>query len=51
MLRLSKLTDYAVVVLVRLSGMDGVQTSPGLAEPRGHSGTDCCQGAEGPGGG
>ena len=31
MLRLSKLTDYAVVVLVRLSGMDGVQTSPGIA--------------------
>ena len=31
MLRLSKLTDYAVVVLVRLAGMDGVQTSPGIA--------------------
>src|SRR4051812_23843405 len=31
MLRLSKLTDYAVVVLVRLSVMEGVQTSPGLA--------------------
>jgi DNA-binding IscR family transcriptional regulator len=32
MLRLSKLTDYAVVVLVRLSsGSDGVQTSPGIA--------------------
>nr|WP_294501277.1 SUF system Fe-S cluster assembly regulator [uncultured Rhodopila sp.] len=31
MLRLSKLTDYAVVVLVRLSDMEGVQTSPGLA--------------------
>lgn len=31
MLRLSKLTDYAVVVLVRLSRLDGVQTSPGIA--------------------
>ncbi|HUZ64719.1 MAG TPA: Rrf2 family transcriptional regulator [Acetobacteraceae bacterium] len=31
MLRLSKLTDYAVVVLVRLSSGDGVQTSPGIA--------------------
>lgn len=31
MLRLSKLTDYAVVVLVRLSGGDQVQTSPGIA--------------------
>jgi len=35
MLRLSKLTDYAVVVLVRLSGMEGVQTSPGLAAATG----------------
>jgi FeS assembly SUF system regulator len=35
MLRLSKLTDYAVVVLVRLSGMEGVQTSPGLATATG----------------
>jgi FeS assembly SUF system regulator len=35
MLRLSKLTDYAVVVLVRLSGMDGVQTSPGVAAATG----------------
>jgi FeS assembly SUF system regulator len=35
MLRLSKLTDYAVVVLVRLSGMDGVQTSPGIAASTG----------------
>jgi FeS assembly SUF system regulator len=35
MLRLSKLTDYAVVVLVRLSGMDGVQTSPGIAAATG----------------
>jgi FeS assembly SUF system regulator len=34
MLRLSKLTDYAVVVLVRLSGM-GVQTSPGVAAATG----------------
>ena len=31
MLRLSKLTDYAVVVLVRLSRDMGVQTSPGIA--------------------
>ncbi|MDQ2764825.1 MAG: SUF system Fe-S cluster assembly regulator [Pseudomonadota bacterium] len=35
MLRLSKLTDYAVVVLVRLSKMDGVQTSPGIAAATG----------------
>lgn len=35
MLRLSKLTDYAVVVLVRLSGMDCVQTSPGIAAATG----------------
>jgi FeS assembly SUF system regulator len=35
MLRLSKLTDYAVVVLVRLSGLDGVQTSPGVASATG----------------
>ena len=39
MLRLSKLADYAVVVLVRLSHVDGCQTSPciagmtGLPEP------------------
>ena len=31
MLRFSKLTDYAVVVLVRLSQETGVQTSPGIA--------------------
>jgi FeS assembly SUF system regulator len=31
MLRLSKLTDYAVVVLVRLSSGETVQTSPGIA--------------------
>src|SRR4051794_35825658 len=31
MLRLSKLTDYAVVVLVRLSTGDVIQTSPGIA--------------------
>ena len=31
MLRLSKLADYAVVVLVRLSRGDAVQTSPGIA--------------------
>ncbi len=35
MLRLSKLTDYAVVVLVRLSALDGVQTSPGIAAATG----------------
>jgi FeS assembly SUF system regulator len=31
MFRLSKLTDYAVVVLVRLSRGEAVQTSPGIA--------------------
>src|ERR1700727_2398155 len=31
MLRLSKLTDYAVGVLVRLGVTEGVQTSPGIA--------------------
>ena len=31
MLKLSKLTDYAVVVLVRLSHGETVQTSPGIA--------------------
>ena len=31
MLRLSKLTDYAVVVLIRLSHGEVVQTSPGIA--------------------
>lgn len=31
MLRLSKLTDYAVVVLVRLSQGEGVKTSPGIS--------------------
>ena len=31
MLRLSKLTDYAVVVLVRLASGETVQTSPGIA--------------------
>lgn len=31
MLRLSKLADYAVVVLVRLSHAEGCQTSPGIA--------------------
>jgi FeS assembly SUF system regulator len=35
MLRLSKLTDYAVVVLVRLSGGAAVQTSPGIAAATG----------------
>jgi FeS assembly SUF system regulator len=31
MLRLSRLTDYAVVALVRLNAADGVETSPGIA--------------------
>ena len=35
MLRLSKLTDYAVVVLVRLSSGTPVQTSPGIASGTG----------------
>ena len=35
MLRLSKLTDYAVVVLVRLSRHDEVTTSPPLAQAPG----------------
>jgi len=36
MFRLSKLTDYAVVVLVRLSrGDDAVQTAPGIATTTG----------------
>lgn len=35
MLRLSKLTDYAVVVLVRLADEEGVQTSPGIAASTG----------------
>ncbi len=35
MLRLSKLTDYAVVVLVRLSRGDGVQGSPGISATTG----------------
>ncbi len=35
MLRLSKLTDYAVVVLVRLAAAEGVQTSPGIAAATG----------------
>lgn len=35
MLRLSKLTDYAVVVLVRLASAEGVQTSPGIAATTG----------------
>ncbi|MDQ2801739.1 MAG: SUF system Fe-S cluster assembly regulator [Pseudomonadota bacterium] len=35
MLRLSKLTDYAVVVLVRLAASDGVQTSPRIAAATG----------------
>nr|WP_321983044.1 SUF system Fe-S cluster assembly regulator [uncultured Lichenicoccus sp.] len=35
MLRLSKLTDYAVVVLVRLDACHGVTTSPSLAQDTG----------------
>jgi FeS assembly SUF system regulator len=35
MLRLSKLADYAVVVLVRLSHQEGVQTAPGIATATG----------------
>ncbi|PWC29331.1 SUF system Fe-S cluster assembly regulator [Teichococcus aestuarii] len=35
MLRLSKLTDYAVVVLARLEAEGGVQTAPGLATATG----------------
>ena len=35
MLRLSKLADYAVVVLVRLSQQEGVQTAPGIAAATG----------------
>ncbi|MGD0433366.1 MAG: SUF system Fe-S cluster assembly regulator [Acetobacteraceae bacterium] len=35
MLRLSKLTDYAVVVLVRLDAGGDVQTSPGIAASTG----------------
>jgi FeS assembly SUF system regulator len=31
MFRLSKLTDYAVVVLIRLAAIEGVQTSPGVS--------------------
>lgn len=32
MLRLSRLTDYAVVVLVHLSRAEAVETSPGIAQ-------------------
>ncbi len=35
MFRLSKLTDYAVVVLVRLAASEGVQTSPGVSQVTG----------------
>jgi len=35
MLKLSKLTDYAVVVLVRLASSSNVQTSPGIAAATG----------------
>jgi DNA-binding IscR family transcriptional regulator len=34
-LRVSKLTDYAVVVLSRLEAEGGVQTAPGLASATG----------------
>ena len=37
MLRVSKLTDYAVVVLSRLEAEGGVQTAPGLAAGTGLS--------------
>ena len=35
MLRLSKLTDYAVVVLTRLAHVDSLATSPGIAAATG----------------
>ena len=35
MFKLSKLTDYAVVVLVRLAATPGVQTSPGVSAATG----------------
>lgn len=35
LLRLSKLTDYAVVVLTRLAHVDGLVTSPGVAATTG----------------
>ncbi len=35
MFRLSKLTDYAVVVLIRLAAVEGVQTSPGVSQATG----------------
>ncbi len=35
MFRLSKLTDYAVVVLIRLAAVEGVQTSPGVSHATG----------------
>jgi FeS assembly SUF system regulator len=35
MLRLSKLTDYAVVVMVRLAAVEDMQTSPGIAAATG----------------
>jgi FeS assembly SUF system regulator len=35
MLKLSRMTDYAVVVLARLSADDGVQTSPSIAASTG----------------
>ena len=35
MFRLSKLTDYAVVVLIRLAAAEGVQTSPGVSAATG----------------
>jgi FeS assembly SUF system regulator len=35
MLKLSRLTDYAVAALVRLAQADGVETSPGIAAATG----------------
>jgi FeS assembly SUF system regulator len=35
MFRLSRLTDYAVVILVRLAGVEGVETSTGIAAATG----------------
>lgn len=35
MLRLSKMTDYAVVLLIKLATPDTVQTSPGIAQATG----------------
>ncbi len=50
MLRLSKLTDYAVVVMARLSSGMPTQTSPGHRRCDRHPGADRRQGAEDAGG-